>query len=80
MPEPAQVPKLWGSKQDVPADNFLPRYLSDFAFTPLSDNYAVPRAWNGKLSMLFVLKDGSPGTKVRAYVTGPSPARGGRTV
>ena len=74
LQEPIQVPKLWGSKQDVPARNFLPRILADFAFNPLSDNYLVPPTWSGKLSLLFVLKNGTPGTKVRGYVTGPPQA------
>lgn len=72
--EPEQVPKLWGSKQDVSAHNFLPRILSNFAFNPLSDNYLVPPSWNGKLSLLFVLKNGTPGTKVRSYIRGPPAA------
>ena len=55
----------------MPADNFLPRTLRDFSFDPLSANYIVPPSWGGKLCMLFVLKDGTPGTKSRAYVTGP---------
>ena len=71
LQEAVQVPRLWGSKQDVPVHNFLPRTLSNFAFNPGSDNYPVPPAWNGKLSLLFVLSNGIPGTKVRAYVTGP---------
>ena len=66
-----QIPRLWGSKADVPPDNFLPRTLRDFSFDPLSANYVVPPTWGGKLCMLFVLKDGTPGTKSRAYVTGP---------
>ena len=66
-----QIPRLWGSKADVSEDNFLPRTLDDFSFDPLSNNYRVPRHWGGKLCLLFVLKDGSPGTKVRSYVTGP---------
>ena len=69
--ESIQAPRLWGSKQDVPTSNFLPRVLADFAFNPASDNYQVPPTWTGKLSFLFVLKNGTPGTKVRGYVTGP---------
>ena len=64
----AQLPPLWGSKQDVLASNFLPRTLSEFVFTPAASNFRAPPGWGGKLTLLFVLKDGTPQTKVRGYV------------
>ena len=63
-----QIPALFGSKQDVPTSNFLPRTLNNFRFTPASSNYRVPSGWQGKLTLLFVLKDGTPYSKVRGYV------------
>lgn len=63
-----QVPRLWGSKQDVLHSNYLPRNLNNFRYTPASSNYRVPTGWQGKLTLLFVLKDGTEYTKVRGYV------------
>lgn len=63
-----QVPALFGSKQDVLLSNFLPRNLNNFRYTPASSNYRVPSGWQGKLTLLFVLKDGTEYSKVRGYV------------
>lgn len=68
MQELLQVPALFGSKQDVMTSNFLPRNLENFRFTPASSNYRVPNGWQGKLTLLFVLKDGTEYSKVRGYV------------
>lgn len=66
--EPIQIPRLYGSKQDVPPANFLPRTLANFRFTPAAANYRTPPGWMGKLKLLFVLKDGTFYTKVHGYV------------
>jgi hypothetical protein len=63
-----QIPALFGSKKDVPTSNFLPRTLNNFRFTPASSNYRVPPGWQGKLTLLFVLKDGTEYSKVHGYV------------
>lgn len=52
----------------MPTSNFLPRTLNNFRFTPASSNYRVPPGWRGKLTLLFVLKDGTPYSKVHGYV------------
>ena len=68
MQEMIQVPSLFGSKQEVLLSNFLPRNLNNFRYTPASSNYRVPPGWQGKLTLLFVLKDGTEYSKVRGYV------------
>lgn len=68
MQEMIQIPLLFGSKQAVHASNFLPRTLNNFRYTPASSNYVVPSGWQGKLTLLFVLKDGTEYSKVRGYV------------
>ena len=62
------MPLLFGSKQEVLLSNFLPRNLNNFRYTPASSNYRVPPGWQGKLTLLFVLKDGTEYSKVRGYV------------
>ena len=68
MQDPVQIPPLFGSKQDVPAANYLPRTLRNFRFSPAASNYRVPSGWQGKLKLLFVMKDGTEYTKVHGYV------------
>ena len=60
-----QLPALYGTEQNVLASNFLPVNLSDFAAV-LAD--LAPAGWDGRLMMLFALKDGNPGLKARAFV------------
>ena len=33
----------------------------------------APAGWDGRVLLLFVMKDGAPGTKVQAYVTAQPP-------
>lgn len=61
-----QIPQHWGSKRPVWAMKFIPIDLASFTvdFQSLAaDN------WDGRATMLFVMKDGHPGTKVQAYIT-----------
>lgn len=62
-----QIPDLWGSEQAVEAENFFPVNLDDFAIAPAT---FAPSGWDGRVLLLFVMKDGTPGSKVRTYVTG----------
>ena len=61
-----QIPDLWGSKQAVPDDNFVPVSLTNFQIDPGS---LAPLSWDGRIVMLFVLKDGAPHTKLSFHVT-----------
>ena len=61
-----QIPNLYGSKLPVPSANFIPVTLSNFVFTPVN---RAPPHWDGRIVLLFVLKDGEAHTRVRAYVT-----------
>ena len=65
----AQIPKLYGSKQDVPAQNFFYVNLASFIFYPLDPNYPTPTGWNGKLSIIFMLQDGPAFSSAQAYIT-----------
>ena len=35
----------------------------------MSPTEFAPAGWDGRVLLLFVMKDGAPGTKVQAYVT-----------
>ena len=61
-----QIPNQWGSKKAVRADNFLPVQLENFS---IDLQQLAEEHWDGRALLLFVMKDGSPGTKVQAYVT-----------
>lgn len=61
-----QIPNQWGSKKSVPAANFVPVQLNNFV---IDQQKLAEEHWDGRALLLFVMKDGSPGTKVQAYVT-----------
>lgn len=65
----AQIPPLYGSKQNVPAQNFYYVNLANFLFNPRDPNYHAPPAWNGKLSIIFMLQDGPAFSGAQAYIT-----------
>lgn len=60
-----QIPNHWGSKKPVWAMRFIPVDLKNFTidFQSLAAEH-----WEGRATVLFVMKDGTPGTKVQAYV------------
>lgn len=60
-----QLPPLYGSEQSVLPQNFYPVTLSSFA--PVLADIAHPN-WDGRVLMLFALKDGNPGLKARVFV------------
>lgn len=65
----AQTPPLYGSKQNVPPNKFYYVNLANFLFNPKDPNYNAPAAWNGKLSIVFMLKDGPAFSGAQAYIT-----------
>ena len=42
--------------EDVPLENFFYVNLENFIFDPSSPGYPKPDAWNGKLSLVFMLQ------------------------
>ena len=63
------MPPLYGSKQDVPATNFFYVNLASFIFDPTGAGYPTPAAWEGKLSIIFMLQDGAAFSGAAAYIT-----------
>lgn len=61
-----QIPPLYGTEKDVRGSNFVPVNLADFEARPAD---LAPPDWDGRVLLLFILKDGAPGTKVQAFVT-----------
>jgi hypothetical protein len=61
-----QLPALWGTKQNVWAENFMPVNLTNFSVNLAA---LAPEGWDGRAMLLFAMKDGSPGTKIQVYVT-----------
>lgn len=61
-----QLPALWGTKQNVWANNFIAVDLKNFT---LDLESLAPRNWDGRALLLLAMKDGSPGTKIQAYIT-----------
>ena len=52
----------------MPPSNFFYVDLASFVFDPLDPGYAAPAAWNGKLSIIFMLQDGAAFSSARAYL------------
>lgn len=69
----AQIPKLYGSRQDVPLKNFFYVNLASFLFNPTDTNYPTPYGWNGKLSIIFMLQDAPAFSSAQAYITQQPP-------
>ena len=65
----AQVPLLYGSRQNVPMNNFFYVNLANFLFNPRDPNYPTPANWNGKLSVVFMLQNGPAFSGAQAYIT-----------
>ena len=61
-----QIPNLWGSKQPVPAGNFLPVNISSFEIDTAT---LAPGGWEGRMLMLFVVKDGEAHSMFDAHVS-----------
>jgi len=55
--------------QDVSSKNFYYVDLANFLFNPIDPGYPTPKAWAGKLSIIFMLQNGPVFSGAQAYIT-----------